>query len=76
MLKPQTDIERRKALCREILLTDAGTFTLMEETMILCQNLKIQDATGESFKDLVNSFLGGFEVALEKYSPTKGKKKK
>ena len=76
MLKPKTEVERRKALCREILLTDEGSFTLMEETMILCQNLKIQDAIGESFKDLLNSFIDGLEVALKKYSPTKGKKKK
>ena len=75
MIKPKDYIERKKALCREILLADDSTFTLMEETMEICQATKIRDVLGGSLTDLFNSFLDDYTEALKKFNPSKGKKK-
>jgi hypothetical protein len=74
MLKPLTEVERRKALSRAIFVADENTFYIMEGMLRICQNAIIREATGEDPNELFTDTKRAMADVLEEYLPTKGKR--
>lgn len=74
MLKPLTEVERRKALARAVFVADESTFRLMEGMLVICQNTIIKEATGEDPDKLFKDTARAMADVLEEYFPVTGKR--
>lgn len=74
MLKPLTEVERRKALSRAIFVADENTFYIMEGMLRICQNAVIRETTGEDPEELFKDTKRAMADVLEEYLPNIGKR--